>query len=401
MFFSQPIGDHNAMKILKRFSHFCSLFSTIFVLDACAQHDGNSASGTSAIQIVEAFPDLSFNRPVDLQHAGDNSNRIFVVEQSGQIVVFNNNPTTSVKKVFLDIKNKVDDGGNEEGLLGLAFHPDYETNGYFYVNYTASNPSRTVISRFEVTSDVDKADPSSELIVLEFNQPYSNHNGGQVSFGPDGYLYISSGDGGSGDDPHGNGQNKTVLLGKILRIDVDHASDGRQYAIPVDNPFAGSNEFREEIYAYGLRNPWRFSFDPVTKKLWTGDVGQNDYEEIDIVEKGGNYGWNIMEGRHCFEPSSGCDRDGLQLPITEYGRSEGVSITGGFVYRGTLVEKLVGQYIYADYGSGNIWSLDVSDLTNPNITKIEASDLHISSFGIDQSNELYLCAFDGKIYRFK
>lgn len=388
------------MNFIKTFGQLFMVLSAIFVLDACAQQD-DSSTGTSTIPIVNAFPNLSFTRPVDLQHAGDNSNRIFVVEQSGQIFVFNNDATTSTKKVFLDIKNKVDDSGNEEGLLGLAFHPNYETNGYFYVNYTASSPNRTVISRFKVSSDVDKADASSESMLLEFDQPYSNHNGGQVSFGLDGYLYISSGDGGSGDDPHGNGQNKSALLGKILRIDVDHESGGKHYAIPSDNPFAGSNEFREEIYAYGLRNPWRFSFDSVTKQLWTGDVGQNDYEEIDIIEKGGNYGWNTMEGKHCFEPSSGCDTEGLQLPIAEYGRSEGVSVTGGFVYRGTTVEKLIGKYIYADYGSGNIWSLDATDLSNPDIIKIASSDLHIASFGVDQNNELYMCAFDGKIYRFE
>lgn len=356
---------------------------------------------TNRYQTLVAFPKLNFHRPVDLQHSGDNTNRIFVIDQPGEIFVFKNEPTTSTKELFLDIKSKVDDGGNEEGLLGLAFHPNYKSNGYFYVNYTASNPNRTVISRFKVSSDPDKADPSSELVLLEFRQPFSNHNGGQVSFGPDGFLYIATGDGGSGGDPHGNGQDKSSLLGKILRIDVDRNANGNHYAIPGDNPFAGSNEYRQEIYAYGLRNPWRFSFDPVTKNLWTGDVGQNAYEEIDIIVKGGNYGWNTMEGKHCFEPSRGCKTSGLLLPIWEYDRSEGVSVTGGFVYRGAKVPSLKGKYIFADYGSGNIWALDPSNTNNPVVTKLAASNLHVASFGVDQNNELYMCSFDGKIYRFE
>jgi glucose/arabinose dehydrogenase len=388
------------MKSLKEYKHYLIFLSLGIALDGCAQHN-SSPSGKVSVEIVNAFPNISFTRPVDLQHAGDNSNRIFVVEQSGQIFVFENDATASEKKVFLDISTKVDDGGNEEGLLGLAFHPNHKTNGYFYVNYTASAPNRTVISRFKVSSDANRSDPSSELVILEFRQPYSNHNGGQVSFGPDGYLYIATGDGGSGGDPHGNGQDRSSFLGKILRIDVDHESAGKHYSIPADNPFAGSREFREEIYAYGLRNPWRFSFDPHTKKLWTGDVGQNAYEEIDIIEKGGNYGWNTMEGKHCFDPSSGCKTAGLLLPVAEYGRGDGVSVTGGFVYRGSTVDGLKGKYVYADYVSGNIWALDASNVNNPGETKIASSNLHISSFGVDQNNELYVCAFDGKIYRFR
>lgn len=357
--------------------------------------------GTVAVE--EAFPQLSFTRPVDLQHAGDNSDRIFVVEQRGVISVFPNDPQTGEKSTFLDIEGQVEDEGNEEGLLGLAFHPDYENNGYFYVNYTASDPDRTVISRFQVSSsDPNKADENSELVLLEFDQPYSNHNGGQVSFGPDGYLYIAVGDGGSGGDPQGNGQNLKTLLGTLLRIDVDQTSGGENYAIPADNPFANNSEgYREEIYAYGLRNPWRFSFDPENNKLWTGDVGQNAYEEIDIIEKGGNYGWNVMEGFHCFKPSSDCDQEGLKLPIWEYGRSEGdVSVTGGFVYRGPSMNTLEGLYVYADYVSGRIWTLDHSDLQNPVNTELLNAPFAISSFGVDQDNELYICAFDDKIYRF-
>jgi glucose/arabinose dehydrogenase len=323
------------------------------------------------------------------------------VEQEGIISVFKNEVSVSSKKTFLDIRNKVEDSGNEEGLLGLAFHPQYKTNGYFYVNYTANNPDRTVISRFNVSAaNPDVADPASELVLLTFDQPYSNHNGGQVAFGPDGYLYIGVGDGGSGGDPKGHGQNRKTLLGSILRIDVNKQEGRKKYTIPTDNPFAGNKSgYKEEIYAYGLRNPWRLSFDPVTKKLWTGDVGQNAYEEINIVEKGGNYGWNIMEGNHCFEPTQNCNRQGLKLPVWEYPRSEGVSITGGFVYRGPSLPELKGKYIYADYGSGKIWSLDASNPNNPVNTTLVDSKLSISSFGVDPQYELFVCAFDGKIYR--
>lgn len=365
----------------------------------CSQPNGDASLDATGYKISVAFPGLSFDRPVDLQHAGDNSNRIFVVEQKGEIYAFANDTHTPDKKLFLDIKSKVDDSGNEEGLLGLAFHPDYETNGYFFVNYTAANPNRTVIARFKVSADGDKADPASLQVILEFRQPYSNHNGGQLSFGPDGYLYIATGDGGSGGDPQGNGQNRASLLGKILRIDIDHSSDGKPYAIPADNPFASSSEFRKEIYAFGLRNPWRFSFDIPTNTLWAGDVGQNSYEEIDIIEKGGNYGWNTMEGMHCYEPPSGCKTAGLKLPVWEYGRSEGVSVTGGFVYRGPTLPGLKGRYIYADYGTGNIWALDPSARGRATNTKLVSTDLHISSFGVDEKNELFLCSFDGKIYQ--
>ncbi|SFT85033.1 Glucose/arabinose dehydrogenase, beta-propeller fold [Algoriphagus locisalis] len=369
---------------------------------ACSQENPSSCPSQLGEFIVqEAFPNLSFTRPVDFQHAGDNSNRIFVVEQRGVISVFENNAAASEKTEFLDIESKVDDSGNEEGLLGLAFHPEFQSNGYFYVNYTAGNPNRTVISRFSVmSSDPNKADPSSELVLLEFEQPYSNHNGGQISFGPDGFLYIATGDGGSGGDPQGNGQNRSTLLGKILRIDVNQTTGSNNYSIPADNPFVNNSEgFREEIYAYGLRNPWRFSFDSSNGQLWVGDVGQNKYEEIDIVENGGNYGWNTMEGFHCFKPAD-CDKTGLALPVWEYDHSQGdISVTGGFVYHGDAIAELEGLYIYADFVSGRIWSLDVSDPSNPINTELLNADFPISAFGVDQNQELYICGFDDKIYK--
>ncbi|MEX0771394.1 MAG: PQQ-dependent sugar dehydrogenase, partial [Balneolaceae bacterium] len=324
---------------------FLLSFILILICSSCTSAEtepgvSNNDDLSNSYEVVEAFPNLSFNRPVDLQHPGDGTHRLFVVEQSGVIHVFENDPSASEKSVFLDITDRVEDERNEEGLLGLAFHPDFETNGTFYVNYTtpgASDPDNrglTHISRFQVDADhPDQAVKESEEVILSYDQPFWNHNGGQIAFGPDGYLYIAVGDGGSGGDPQGHGQDRTTLLGTILRIDVDRQEDGNNYAIPADNPFAGNTQgYREEIFAYGLRNPWRFSFDAETGRLWTGDVGQNAYEEIDVVENGGNYGWNIMEGNHCFEPSTGCDREGLELPVWDYSQESGdKSITGGFV----------------------------------------------------------------------
>lgn len=349
-------------------------------------------------ELVQAFPGLRFQRPVDLTAPTDGTNRIFVVEQEGLISVFENNENVENKTLFLDIKSRVDDNNNEEGLLGLAFHPDYKNNGYFYVNYTVSS-SETVISRFKVSaSDPNKADPGSELILLRFDQPYGNHNGGQVAFGPDGYLYISTGDGGSGGDPKRNGQNPKTLLGAILRIDVDNPAANKNYGIPADNPFADGQNGRPEVYAFGLRNPWRFSFDKETGRLWVGDVGQNAYEEIDIVEKGKNYGWNQMEGLHTY--NSGQNSSDYVAPVLEIPQSTGdKSITGGYVYRGEASPDLTGQYIFADYVSGRIYGLkEQPDGSFQNKTLLDTR-LNISSFGLDENRELYLCAFDGKIYK--
>jgi glucose/arabinose dehydrogenase len=354
-------------------------------------------------RVVEAYPNLSFTRPVDYQHAGDNSDRVFVVEQRGVISVFTDEATVSDKQTFLDISDKVNDSGNEMGLLGLVFHPDYASNGYFYVNFTiGSNPVRSRICRFEVSAgNPNMADISSETLLLEFVQPYNNHNGGQLAFGPDGYLYVAVGDGGSGGDPQENGQDRATLLGSILRIDVDQPAAGRAYGIPADNPFAGNTEgFREEIYAYGLRNPWRFSFDAKTGQLWAADVGQNQYEEIDIIERGGNYGWDVAEGNHCYEPDQGCDQSGLIAPVWEYDHSNGdVSITGGVVYRGTELPDLVGKYVYADYASGRVWALDASTASQAANFDLLKADFRISSFGVNAQQELFLCGFDGAIYR--
>ncbi|MFN3872309.1 MAG: PQQ-dependent sugar dehydrogenase [Ignavibacterium sp.] len=346
-----------------------------------------------------AFPNLTFSNPLYLDHAGDGSNRIFVVEQAGRIKVFPNNSSVTTTKTFLDITDRVTSGG-ETGLLGLAFHPNFESNGYFYVNYTAPSPLRTVVSRFQVTSNPDSANKNSELILLTFNQPYSNHNGGCITFGPDGYLYIATGDGGSGGDPQNNAQNITNLLGKILRIDVDNPQAPLNYGIPPTNPFADSTNtsIRKEIYAYGLRNPWRMSFDPNTGWLWAADVGQNQWEEIDIITNGGNYGWRCYEGNHPYN-TSGCNGTYI-FPVWEYSHSEGISITGGYVYRGQNVPELFGKYIYGDYGSRKVWALTYDGVNPPTNTHITTAAGSISSFGVDQNNELYLVSFNGKIYNF-
>lgn len=352
------------------------------------------AEGTVQISLNEAFPQLGFEQPVDLQSPDDGSNRIFVVEKQGRIKVFENATGASESSLFLDLSSRTATA-SELGLLGLAFHPDYGTNGFFYVYYTPSE-NRSVVSRFKVSdSDGQQADSSSERVLLQVDQPFTNHNGGQIVFGPDGFLYIALGDGGSGGDPLNHGQTTTSLLGSILRIDVDDETPESNYAIPQNNPFVGDEGIRDEIYAYGFRNPWRMSFDGQTGKLWVGDVGQGAIEEIDVVEAGGNYGWKLFEGTQCF--SGDCDATGLVSPIFEYGHANGDrSITGGFVYRGTELSSLRGKYIYGDFISGNIWALEEDGSAN---TLLLDSGLAIASFGTDLNNELYVCAFDGSIYR--
>ena len=356
---------------------------------------GNSTN----FQVQKAFPNLRFNYPVGIYHANDSSNRLFVIEQPGIIRIFNNSPETTESEIFLDIQSQVTFGG-EQGLLGLAFHPNFTQNGYFFVDYTTggSPPTlKTVIARFKVNqSNPNRANLSSETTILEVNQPYPNHNGGQIVFGPDGYLYIALGDGGGAGDPGNRSQNLTELLGKILRINIDQ---GTPYAIPSDNPFVGNvHGYREEIWAYGLRNPWRFSFDLKTGWLWAGDVGQDAWEEIDIIAKGKNYGWNYKEGFHCYAVSP-CNIAGLQDPIFEYGHNIGDAITGGFVYRGTAFPSLIGQYIYGDFENGQIWALQYDGISQTNNTMLTHTLLQITSFGVDQSGELLICAYNGYIYK--
>jgi len=371
-------------------------------IDNITENDTTIESGSYTL--AEAFPNLEFQSPIELTSPSDDTGRIFVVEQKGVIQVFPNNTDAKKSAVFLDISSQVESGG-EKGLLGLAFHPDYNNNGYFFVNYTKGNPLTTIISRFKVSSaNPDMANLASEEILLTYRQPFSNHNGGKVAFGNDGFLYIAAGDGGSGGDPGNRAQNKKELLGKILRIDVNNPSANLKYGIPADNPFKGNKDgFREEIYAYGMRNPWRFNFDRETGSLWAGDVGQNKIEEVDIIEKGGNYGWNIMEADECYK-SGNCDTSGLILPIVSYeqGSNTGRSITGGYVCRDKNLPGLHGKYIYGDFVSGNIWVLTYSGkkaVKNELLTNLSGG---LSSFGEDSKSNLYVLAYGtGKVYKIK
>ena len=341
--------------------------------------------------------------PVGFEAPSDGTNRIFIIEQAGIIRIIQN--ASLVPGPFLNVVSRVSSGG-ETGLLGLAFHPSFGTNRRFFVNYTRQSGGQlqTVISEFLVsTTNANQADATSERLLLVVNQPFSNHNGGQLAFGPDGFLYIALGDGGSGGDPQGNGQNTNVLLGKILRIGVDPPfAAGKQYAIPSDNPFATGGG-AQEVWAYGLRNPWRFSFDRTTGRLFAGDVGQGDWEEADIITKGGNFGWKVMEGNHCFPPSvNNCNMAGLSLPITEYDHSAagGTSIIGGFVYRGSAIAGLAGTYVFGDLSSGRIWGAKQDAAGNWQRTLLMTHNLIVSSFGQDAAGELYLVDYgNGAILR--
>jgi glucose/arabinose dehydrogenase len=347
-------------------------------------------------------------RPILLTHAGDGSNRTFIATQHGVVHLL---PDAKAAKtqVFLDIQNKVkyDDRTNEEGFLGLAFHPDFRKAGEFFVFYTDKGARLTnVVSRFRVRKDdPNRADPASEEELLRIPRPYWNHDGGTICFGPDGYLYIALGDGGSANDPHGNGQNVNSILGKVLRIDVNKKDAGKAYAIPPDNPFVGKADARPEVYALGLRNVWRMAFDRKTGKLWAGEVGQNLWEEIVIVEKGGNYGWNLRESFHPFGAKGTDVRKDLIEPIWEYHHDVGKSVTGGHVYRGSRVPELDGHYLYADYVSGKIWALKYDDATKRVVANrpIPGPGLAWMSFGEDERGESYVMTFTATgqgIYRF-
>ena len=324
------------------------------------------------------------NRPVDIQSANDGSSKIFIIEKYGVIRVFENDQL--LESPFLNIDDRVNDSGNEMGLLGLAFHPDFEQNGFFYVNYTGDGGD-TRISRFQASGNI--ADPNSEKVLLIIEQPYPNHNGGALAFGPDGYLYAGLGDGGLAGDPQKNGQNTTSLLGKILRLDVNN---GETYSIPSDNPFGN------EVWAYGLRNPWRISFDRQTGDLYIGDVGQSQWEEIDYLsadsQGGANFGWSIMEGGHGYD---GLAQPDMLLPVAEYSHSEGgCSVTGGYVYRGALPEWN-GIYLYGDYCSGKIWGLILSNGQWQSQVMFETGGT-ITTFGQDESGEVYFASDNGNVY---
>jgi glucose/arabinose dehydrogenase len=352
-----------------------------------------------AVALQRIVPDESLERPVYLAELPDGRGELVVVEQDGVIkrVIPGH---AKAEGIFLDLRSEVSHAGNEEGLLSIAIHPHFAQNHTFFIYYSAVSGARhTVVASMTYDPTRRAADPASEHILLEVPQPFSNHKGGQLVFGPDGYLYVGLGDGGSGGDPYGNGQNRNVLLAKILRLDVDHLSAGLAYGIPADNPFATGGG-RPEIFAYGLRNPWRFSFDRATGRLFVGDVGQDAVEEVDIVTRGGNYGWNIMEGTQCYRPDRNCPTAGLLLPIAEYRHDEGNAVTGGYVYRGSALPGLQGHYLFGDFGAGTVWTIPAQD--QPGLrtrTLLLKSGLLLSSFGEDSHGELYLLDLKGGVYR--
>lgn len=356
----------------------------------------------SQVSFVNAFPGLTFSLPLFLTHSGDGTNRIFVVQQRGLIKVFPNDSLTSSSQTFLDLTNKASQSGNERGLLGLAFHPNYSTNRFFFVYYTRISDGALIISRFTTQSgNPNKADSLSELNMLTIpHSANSNHNGGCLMFGQDGFLYAATGDGGGAGDLPNNAQNLNLLLGKILRINIDVPGGGNNYSIPPTNPFFGGGG-SPEIFAIGMRNPWRISQDPVTGTIYCGDVGQDAWEEVDTIAVGKNYGWRCYEGNATFN-TSGCGAMGTYtFPIAVYQNiGSDISITGGYVYRGSRVPWLVGRYVYADYGSRKTWKLLLSGGVVSENTQIGLAPSGVPSFGVDQNNELYTVCANGIIYKF-
>jgi glucose/arabinose dehydrogenase len=377
-----------------------ALLSSIALSQCGGGNDGGLADtppAAVAVQAVNAYPALEFADPVFFTHAPGDSQRVFVVTQAGVIYVFNNTGTAAAPQVFLDISARVTDDGGEQGLLGLAFDPGYAGNGYFYVNYNptfdiGSDPRSTAISRFTVSADPDVADAGSEFPLLSFEQPFANHKGGWLDVGPDGKLYIATGDGGGGGDPNNNAQNLNSPLGKILRINTDGS-------IPADNPFAGQTDRRGEIWASGFRNPFRASFDRATGKLWAGDVGQGDWEEIDLVTRGDNYGWRKFEGKHIYNETDPDPGNAID-PVFEYDHGgERCSIIGGYVYRGSALTGFDGVYLYADFCSRELWGLTRDSGGVATSTLLGLIPGRPTSFGEDAAGEIYITSQDGNIYK--
>ena len=370
----------------------CRFFDV--VKDENSQQDDSTEINDSGVELDIAFPEIEVSNLIYLKTPNDESGRIFVATREG--IIFYIEKDSNNISLFIDIREKIDQElTGERGLLGFTFDQNYIDNGYFYIYYIDFD-GNSVISRFKDTKNIESIF-NTELKILQVDQPYSNHNGGSILIGPDGYLYIALGDGGSGGDPFLNGQNGNTLLGSILRIDVSRTSEDNRYQIPNDNPFIDNDNFKDEVWAYGLRNPWRMSFDMKTGKLFVGDVGQDNFEEINIIEKGGNYGWNIMEGNSCFNNEI-CNKENLIMPIIEYSHSEGCSVTGGYVYHGRI-ESLKNKYIFSDFCSGNIWTIDLSN-NEYEKERLLKGPFQISSLGQDENGEVYILSFDGRIYTF-
>ena len=394
------------------------VFVLFFLSALCVDAIGQSVPVnhlSEQLAVIKAFPGLRFSQPLLLTNAGDGSDRVFVVEKTGAVHVFDNNEEVTSTRVFLDIADRILPPGHpdvgETGLLSMTFHPQYANNGRLYISYVDDNLV-SVISEFLVSDDPFVVDMSSERVLLSMQQPQRNHNAGHIAFGPDGFLYIAFGDGFSESardgiehgDPLGHGQNRETWFSSVLRIDVDQQQDSLAYAIPPDNPFVGNQEgWKEEIFAYGFRNPWRFSFDREMGILLLADVGDKKAEEINVVTSGNNYGWNLKEASHCFEDVP-CDTTqwvNLTDPIFEYLRDVGESVTGGYVYHGSKFPELKGKYIYGDYDFGTIWALEIENelaIANEVIASNVAS---IASFGEDEAGELYIVDFRGDVWTFK
>lgn len=388
----------------KRLSRVQRLISLFFVLTLTLSVTAVAAQETAVDPATVALETVAtgFTRPLLVTHAGDGSGRLFVVEQTGAIEIIADGETlpTPFLNVSSLLSRDVFGGGfTERGLLGLAFDPDYTTSGLFYINYTDVN-GNTVIAQYRVSEDdPNTADPDSEVIVLTQTQPYANHNGGHLEFGPDGYLYIAFGDGGAAGDPQNNGQNPATLLGTIARIDVQ--ADGT-YLIPDDNPVNHDDSFAPEVWAYGLRNPWRFSFDAETDDLYIADVGQNQWEEINFEPAGSagglNYGWNVFEGSARYSQAG--KADDMVFPVVDYNHAQGISVTGGYVYRGETLPQLDGVYLYGDFGFGTLWSL-TRDAAGEWQSAVFMQTSHtVSSFGVNEQNELYLVDYAGSVLKF-
>ena len=362
---------------------------------------GPAAPPAAALSGQLTLVEDGFSSPVFVTHAGDGSDRLFVVEQTGKIRIIKRGVVLATP--FLDMTGKVATGF-EQGLLGLAFHPNLKKNGRFYIDFTRRNGD-TAINEYRVsTSNPDRANTSTRRRILTVDQPYENHNGGHIAFGRDGYLYIAMGDGGASGDPGNRAQRLSSLLGKILRIDVNRRSGSKQYRNPSSNPYVG-RKGRNEIWSYGLRNPWRFSWDRVKGALWIGDVGQSRYEEINRsglkhgAGRAKNFGWRRLEGNHCYLPSSGCGHKGTAKPVVEYGRTDGCSVTGGYVYRGSASPALYGRYVFGDYCTGRIWTISRKASRPATKRLLIDTNLNISSFGEDAAGELYVVDHGGGIYR--
>jgi len=389
------MSDMIQKKVLVIVAYIPVLF---LLLTSCGGGGGNDIP-TGDIALNPAFPNLSFNKPVEMVQPPGDGSRWYLLEKAGLVWMFTNDSGTSVTALSLDLTDRVNDTG-EGGLLGMAFHPSFSGSGDVFLYYTETGPGPNTpiskLARFAMnTSGV--LDSTTRFEILSVSQPATNHNGGKIAFGPDGFLYVGLGDGGGSSD--GRAQDTTTLLGSMLRIDVDNQDPGLDYAIPSDNVFANSNTNAREIFAWGLRNPWRWSFDRTTGSLWAGDVGQGSWEEVDLVTLGGNYGWDIKEGDHCFSPPVGCNETGLLDPIVEYGRTQGRSITGGYVYRGSSIPQLNGTYLFGDWGSGRLWGFNI-DQSPPDVVLFEETGLSIVSFAEDLDGELYVLDYSsGKIFQ--